>query len=288
MSYVSKNYDNNPNAPMGSWVGIDSKGVPYSGTTTTDPKADEEKDEDAKLLEIATKTHKHFYPVNYEYGQCVSYVKAVVPELLKTTTKDWTRGTKVSPGYRQKPDHPVVTQHAHAERAAAVHHGAAHPTAAQHGTSVQAAPLASHPTPQPSMFQEIENAIDFHLNLEHYETESCLEFEHLLRSIQYEYHSFHKSGTAATPTTVAAPGASTFSTSAIPAGTVIATFTKEGHYSGHAAIYEKQDDSGIYVVNQWISGRKPMPVSRYKFTFKYGMGLNPTNVNDGDNYYVVE
>ena len=285
MSYVSKNYDNNPNAPMGSWVGIDSKRVPYSGTTTTDPKADEEKDEDAKLLEIATKAHRHFYAVNYEYGQCVSYVKAVVPELLKTTTRDWKRGIKVSPGYHQKPEHPVVKQHVHAERAAAVHHGAAHSKAAQHGGSVQLAPLQLHPAPEPSMFQTIEMSMDRHLNLQHYETEAYLAFEHLLRSVQDEYHSLHSS---VTTTSVAAPGAKAFSAPAIPAGTVIATFTKDGKYRGHAAIFEKVDDSGIHVVNQWIAGNNPLPVSRYTFAFKYGMGLNPTYVNDGDNYYVVE
>jgi len=280
MSYLSKNYDNNPNAPMGSWVGIDSKGVSCSGTTTTDPKADEEKEENVKLLDIATKAHKRFYPVNYEYGQCVSYVKAVTPGLPQTSK--WTRGIKVSPGFHQKPVHPAVVAHTQSERSAAVHQGAAHPRAAQHGASVHPAPIRLHPASEPSIFQTIEMSIGRHLNLERYEAEYSLEFEHLLRSAQGQYHALHNS------TTATIPGAATFSTPVIPAGTVIATFTKEGKYQGHTAIYEKQDDTGIYVVNQWISGRKPVPISRYKFTFKYGMGLNPTNVNDGDNYYVVE
>jgi hypothetical protein len=52
MRYISSNYDNNPNAPMGSWAGIDSKGVLNSGTTTTDPKEDDEENKDAMLLEV--------------------------------------------------------------------------------------------------------------------------------------------------------------------------------------------------------------------------------------------
>ncbi len=285
MSYVSKNYDNNPNAPMGSWVGL-AHGVAYSGTTPTDPKADEAKEENAKLLEIATKAHKHFYPVNYEYGQCVSYVKAVTPGLPQTSK--WVKGIQVSGGYHQKPKsvHPVVAQHSQSERAAAVHHGAAHHKAALHGTVIHAAPPAQLPVPEPSMFQKIENALDFHLNFQHYEDETRSEYEHLLHSAPDQFHapSGHAPSVGHTPVA----GSSTFSAPKIPVGTVIATFTKDGKYQGHAAIYEKQDDSGIYVVNQWISGKKPMPVSRYKFTFKFGMGSNPTNVNDGDNYYVVE
>lgn len=50
MSYVSSHYDNNPNAPMGSWVGIDCKRNPCSITTITDPEEGEDKD--AMLLEI--------------------------------------------------------------------------------------------------------------------------------------------------------------------------------------------------------------------------------------------
>ncbi|MGA2891139.1 MAG: BPSL0067 family protein [Terracidiphilus sp.] len=277
MSYVSKNYDNNPNAPMGSWVGIDSKGVPYSGTTTTDPKTDEEKDENAKLLEVATKAHKRFYSVNYEYGQCVSYVKAVTPGLPRTS--EWKRGIKVSPGYHEKPVHPAVAAHAQVHRTPAIHHGAAHPGAV-HGTAIHVAPPLQHP--EPSMFQRIENALDLHLNLEHYEDKAHADYEHLLRLVQEEYHSFRN------PAIPSASRGSSFSTPTIKAGTVIATFTKEGKYHGHAAIYEKLDDSGISVVNQWITGSNPLPVSRYTFAFRYGMGLNPTYVNDGDNYYVVE
>ena len=65
-------------------------------------------------------------------------------------------------------------------------------------------------------------------------------------------------------------------------GTVIATFNKEGHYHGHAAIYESQTEKGIHVVDQWI--RPPaMPIHRRLLRFT-GVG----NVNDGDAFYVVE
>jgi len=37
-------------------------------------------------------------------------------------------------------------------------------------------------------------------------------------------------------------------------GTAIATFDADGHYVGHAAIYVKQDETGIHVYDQWITG----------------------------------
>jgi len=37
-------------------------------------------------------------------------------------------------------------------------------------------------------------------------------------------------------------------------GTAIATFNKDGVYSGHAAIYDSQDDKGIHVYDQWVTG----------------------------------
>jgi hypothetical protein len=265
MSYVSENYDKDPIAQIdkGLWIGITPKGVAYSGNDpNVDPKADEEKREHA----------------NYEYGQCVSYVKAVTPGLPQTSK--WKRGAKVSPGYHQKPAHPVVVQHSQSEKAAAVHHGAAHRRAAQHGTTVHAAPPALHTAPEPSMFQQIENALDLHLNLKQYEDEALKGYEHLRTYVQDEYHSlFNRSPSALS---VSAPA------QRIPAGTVIATFTKEGKYHGHAAIYEKQDDTGIYVVDQYIWGHPPSPISKRRIRFKFGLGQNPTDVNDGDNFYVVE
>jgi hypothetical protein len=40
----------------------------------------------------------------------------------------------------------------------------------------------------------------------------------------------------------------------IAEGTAIATFDAGGQYQGHAAIYVKQDDVGIHVYDQWITG----------------------------------
>src|SRR5690348_8133903 len=39
----------------------------------------------------------------------------------------------------------------------------------------------------------------------------------------------------------------------VSAGTVIATFDSDGHYCGHAAIYESQTHDGLNVIDQWIS-----------------------------------
>ncbi|MGD0941146.1 MAG: hypothetical protein ABR905_15690 [Terracidiphilus sp.] len=98
MSYTAINYANNPNAPLGQWVGIDH-GVAYSGPTTTDPKADEP-------LRPGEKK-----PENHEYGECVTYVKAVTPALLNRSSSSWRRGRKVSPifhppGHLSRP--PIV------------------------------------------------------------------------------------------------------------------------------------------------------------------------------------
>lgn len=124
MAYVSQNYDHNPAAPLGTWVGS----APY-------------------------------------YGQCVSYVKAVVPGLPQT--KLWRKGQPVK--------------------------GNAH----------------------------------------------------------------------------------------ILAGTVIATFGKDGLYQGHAAIYESQTKDGLSVIDQWITP-PAQPIHRRLLRF----GAHG-NSNNGDNFYVV-
>jgi len=66
----------------------------------------------------------------------------------------------------------------------------------------------------------------------------------------------------------------------IETGTAIATFNKKGKYEGHAAIYIKQDEKGIYVYDQW-SGR---PLGERIILFK-GKGYVS---NDGDQFYVIE
>ena len=71
----------------------------------------------------------------------------------------------------------------------------------------------------------------------------------------------------------------------IKAGTVIATFDKDGNYpsdSRHAAIYESHDKAGINVIDQWNKQGKAL---RRKISLKKGL---TRNVNDADWYYVVE
>jgi hypothetical protein len=225
--YTATNYDSNPNAPLGQWVGIDH-GVPYSAAKATIFKP-KNKDDKQPANEGRPGTY---------YGECVSYVKAVSPELLKTQTKDWNRGAKVSPGFHVHP-HPA------------------------HGTI----PLLTHePTANPPAHasdpSRLLTAIDV-----------------VRQGLQYTENASNSAiSNATTPVPPARP---------ILKGTVIATFTAAGDYSGHAAIFEQIDKDGIHVVDQWIKAPAE-PVHRRVIRFKYGGGLHPTDVNDADNYYVVD
>ncbi|MFO0849856.1 MAG: BPSL0067 family protein [Gemmataceae bacterium] len=72
-------------------------------------------------------------------------------------------------------------------------------------------------------------------------------------------------------------------------GTAIASGWANGAYpnkatGNHAAIYDGQDDKGIWVYDQW-AGKKPKPVSRRHIPFRGGKG-SPSN--DGDAFYVIE
>ncbi len=67
----------------------------------------------------------------------------------------------------------------------------------------------------------------------------------------------------------------------LPAGTVIATFNAQGHYQGHAAIYESQTDKGINVVDQWIT---PPAQAIHRRMIRFGAaGVS----NNGNLFYVV-
>jgi len=66
------------------------------------------------------------------------------------------------------------------------------------------------------------------------------------------------------------------------AGTVIATFSGSGHYSGHAAIYESQNADGLHVVDQWIT-LPAQPIHRRTLRF----GAHGQS-NNGDDFFVVE
>ena len=64
-------------------------------------------------------------------------------------------------------------------------------------------------------------------------------------------------------------------------GTAIATFVKDG-YSGHVAIYDRQDDKGIHVYDQWVTGAgKAIGPRLIKWD---GTGV----ANNGAGYYVIE
>lgn len=68
----------------------------------------------------------------------------------------------------------------------------------------------------------------------------------------------------------------------ILAGTAIATFDKNGKYSGHAAIYERQDTVGINVVDQWVTSPAK---AIHKRILRFGAHGNS---NNGDNFFVIE
>ena len=65
-------------------------------------------------------------------------------------------------------------------------------------------------------------------------------------------------------------------------GTVIATFNAKAKYSGHAAIYVSQDETGIQVFDQYRTQPNPKPVGPRTLSWT-GSG-----VNDGNKYHVVE
>lgn len=77
----------------------------------------------------------------------------------------------------------------------------------------------------------------------------------------------------------------------IKEGTAIATFDNNGNYpnqptGNHAAIYVSHDALGMNVYDQWVGH----PVGPRYIRFKGGTknGKWPLNVNDGDDYYVIE
>ncbi|WP_320421174.1 BPSL0067 family protein [Roseateles agri] len=65
-------------------------------------------------------------------------------------------------------------------------------------------------------------------------------------------------------------------------GTAIATFNANGHYSGHAAVYESQTAIGINVVDQWVT---PPATAIHKRLLRFGAHGNS---NNGDNFFVVD
>ena len=68
----------------------------------------------------------------------------------------------------------------------------------------------------------------------------------------------------------------------IAEGTAIATFNAQGKYQGHAAIYVSQDQEGITVYDQWITG-SGKAIGQRKLRF----GAHGVS-NNGDGFHVVE
>lgn len=68
----------------------------------------------------------------------------------------------------------------------------------------------------------------------------------------------------------------------IVAGTAIATFNATGDYHGHAAIYVSQDNHGIHVYDQWVTGTAKALGERILRWGAYGIS------NNGDGFYVIE
>ena len=77
----------------------------------------------------------------------------------------------------------------------------------------------------------------------------------------------------------------------LPVGTVIATFDSNGQYgnrkdgTSHTAIYLRQDETGVYVLDQWITQGVPQPVHERRIRFN---NAKAKRINNGDEYYVVE
>jgi hypothetical protein len=67
----------------------------------------------------------------------------------------------------------------------------------------------------------------------------------------------------------------------VASGTAIATFNGP-QYHGHAAIYESQDNTGLNVVDQWVTPPAHC-IHRRKLHFG-ASGL----ANNGDNFYVID
>jgi len=90
----------------------------------------------------------------------------------------------------------------------------------------------------------------------------------------------------ASPSSLWRQGEKVKGNSSIRRGTAIATFNAHGLYANnstgnHAAIYDSQDSTGIWVYDQWV---KQGAVQKRQISFR-GSG---SASNDGDAFYVVE
>ena len=97
---------------------------------------------------------------------------------------------------------------------------------------------------------------------------------------------FVRACTHAPPSSVRRQGDKVRGNLSIQRGTAIATFNAHGLYANdstgnHAAIYDSQDSSGVWVYDQWV---KQGSVQKRQISFR-GSG---SASNDGDAFYVVE
>ncbi len=77
-------------------------------------------------------------------------------------------------------------------------------------------------------------------------------------------------------------GAQVRGNATIAEGTAIATFNAAGQYHGHAAIYISQNNVGMQVMDQWVTGAgKAIGQRLIKWE---GAGIS----NNGNGFYVVE
>ena len=102
MAYVSSNYKNNPNAPVGQWVCTRTSAL---GPYTTTPPSD--------------KTHSPNF-----CGQCVSFVTTVCPT-LQVNTALWKKGALVKGNADILPGTAIATfnEHGHYSGHAAIYDG---------------------------------------------------------------------------------------------------------------------------------------------------------------------
>ena len=100
---------------------------------------------------------------------------------------------------------------------------------------------------------------------------------------------FVKAAAGLPPTTAWREGAEVRGNPHIAPGTAIATFESDGSYTSesgnHAAIYLYQDDSGIWVYDQW----RGQPVHKRLIPFEGGSGAKwGSKSNDGRRFAVIE
>ncbi len=87
------------------------------------------------------------------------------------------------------------------------------------------------------------------------------------------------------------PGAQVQGNTSLRPGTIIATFDKDGHYTGHTAIYLGQDEHGIRVIDQWNIRDQHGRITGHKLPGERILPLGDPRhapIDRGEFYYVVQ